>query len=115
MGHTLIVIPPEPIETKEFYKELGMKNSGQEIYWYALTVWNKKRVPSFLWRRWKPELDGRGYTWQKFQKLLSFHDREAILWMSGHLTWEKYVQILINSIEGPFGELLVTQKDRRLF
>ena len=47
------------------------------IDWDSLAVWAGNRIPSYLWKKWKFELSGRGFTWPQFLKPISYLTRDA--------------------------------------
>jgi len=61
-------------------------------------------MPKYLWDEWKGELKPRGFTWQKFLKLLSQRTDAILLWHKGAYTWERFIEETINLIEGPLGQ-----------
>ncbi len=97
--------PKEPKHVKEWIKSVGQglaKTPG--VNWDSLNVWYGNQLPKYLWDEWKNELKPRGFTWQKFLKLLSHRTDAVLLWYKGAYTWEQFIKETTNLIEGPLGQ-----------
>lgn len=102
-----INIPKEPLEIKKQVLELRNRmGPGTEIDYNSLAVWYGNRVPQYLWSVWKSELTKKGFTWQKFLRLLKYRTDDAFLWVAGRMPWKAFVKKVIESIEGPLGEMI---------
>ncbi|MFQ6075347.1 MAG: hypothetical protein ACE5Z5_04325 [Candidatus Bathyarchaeia archaeon] len=108
-------IPPEPKEIQKFILALrsDLGPSGG-IDWDSLAVWAGNKIPQYLWNSeikpqylWKRELKKRGFTWQKFLRLMKYRTDDAILWTYGRISWNDFVKKVIESIEGPLGKAIV--------
>jgi len=97
-----LIPPPEPEKIKKEILELRSHlGEGEGIDWDSLAAWAGNRIPSYLWTesRWKNVLGKRGFTWQRFLKLMKYHTRDMALWMTGRISWEEFVQKLIEDIK----------------
>jgi hypothetical protein len=94
-------IPPEPEEIKRFIREHRMRlQSEPDIDLDSLAVWYLNRLPSYLWGVWKKDLEDRGYTWQRFVKILRYATSDVIEWaLYDNLEWEDLVYRLIKLLE----------------
>ena len=100
-------IPEEPLNLKRRVLDLRSRlgpNVG--IDWDNSALWFGNPIPSYLWKYWKSELRSRGFTWQKFLKLMKLMNRDALLWVNDKISWEEFVKRVIETIESPLGELL---------
>ena len=52
------------------------------------------------------KLREEGFTWQKFLKLMKYRTGDAILWANGRITWEDFMNNVLESIRGPLGKAL---------
>ncbi len=86
----------------EIRKQLGYKYP--ELNWDSLAVWYGNKIPQYLWNQWRDELKNRGFTWQKFLKLLSHRTDIILLWYKGAITWKKLIGHIIELVEGPLGQ-----------
>ena len=96
-------IPEEPLDLKRRILHLKQRSG---IGWDKFALWFGNPLPSYLWRHWKSELRSRGFTWQKFLKLMRFVNRDALLWVNDKITWEEFIKRVVETIEGPLGELV---------
>jgi transposase len=105
-----IGIPEEPQDIKDYILRLRsrMEPSGG-IDWDPLLVWAGNKIPQYLWNHWKRELSERGFTWQKFLRLLRYRTDDAILWAYDRITWESFIERIVESIDGPLGKALTTR------
>jgi hypothetical protein len=102
-------IPPEPVEVKKYILEAkSMLGKESDIDWEPLAAWAGNKIPSYLWKdcKWKNILKAEGFTWQSFLRLLKYRTEDMILWMNGHITWVKFVEVFKKSINGPLGQSL---------
>lgn len=100
-------VPPEPLDAKERILAVRARlGPGRDVDWDPLAVWFGNRIPSYLWRRWKAELTKEGFTWQRFLRLMKYRTDDLILWANGTLPWESFVRRVIDSLEGPLGEVV---------
>jgi hypothetical protein len=102
-------IPPEPVEVKKYILEAkSMLGKESDIDWEPLAAWAGNKIPSYLWKdcKWKNILTAEGFTWQSFLRLLKYRTEDMILWMNGHITWVKFVEVFKKSINGPLGQSL---------
>jgi hypothetical protein len=100
-----LFIPKEPEHVKERIKSMSkvyVKTPG--VKWDSLDVWYGNQLPKYLWGEWKGVLKPRGFTWQKFLRLLKHRTDAILLWHKGLYTWEQFAQDTINLIEGPLGK-----------
>jgi len=94
--------PPEPEDIKK--EILGLRSrtgSEMDIDWDSLAVWYGNRIPKYLWTEcgWKNILSKKGYTWQRFLKLMKYHTTDMVLWVRGWISWEEFVQRLMESVK----------------
>ncbi|TKJ27165.1 MAG: hypothetical protein CEE41_00030 [Hadesarchaea archaeon B3_Hades] len=100
-------VPEEPVEIKKQILELrGSLGHGNEIDYNSLAVWYGNRVPQYLWGIWKGDLGQKGFTWQKFLKLLKYRTDDAFLWVAGKMSWGDFMEKVLESLEGPLGEMI---------
>jgi len=100
-------IPKEPLEIRKQILELrGRMGPGGGIDYNSLAIWYGNRVPQYLWNIWKSELTKKGFTWQKFLRLLKYRTDDAFLWVAGKMSWKEFVEKVMESLEGPLGEMI---------
>ncbi len=94
-------VPPEPKEIKEFIKRHREKlSSAPDINHDSLAVWYLNKLPSYLWRYWKSSLESKGYTWQKFVKVLKYATDDIIDWaLYDNLEWNGLLKKLAKLLE----------------
>ena len=93
--------PPEPQDIKSFIRE-QRKQWGNipDIDCDALAVWAFNKLPSYLWRHWKQHLEPRGYTWQKFLKVLRYVTNDIIEWaLYDRITWNELISKIVHVLE----------------
>ena len=101
-------VPKEPTEVKDWIRKIeGMTDKSGRINWDSLNVWYGNKLPQYLWGEWKDTLKPKGFTWQKFLKLLGHRTDAVLLWYKGSYTWEEFVRETIKLIEGPLGQDIV--------
>lgn len=106
MGYNELTIPNEPTDIK---KMAQVEKLGVEWNIDSLIAWVGNSLPKYLWTtcNWGIVLKKRGYTWQNFLKILSLHHKGNIaLWLRGKMAWKDLIESVIDSIEGPLGELV---------
>lgn len=96
--------PQEPLEVKEWIKEIEKIGKTPGVKWDSLSVWYGNKLPKYLWDQWKDILKPRGFNWQKFLRLLKHRTDAILLWYKGKFTWEQFMGETINLINGPLGE-----------
>lgn len=96
-------IPKEPQEVKKWIRNIEVHTGGR---WESLNVWYGNQLPKYLWDEWKDILKPRGFTWQRFLRLLKYRTDKIILWYKGIIKWEDLVKEFIDLIEGPLGQNL---------
>ena len=101
--------PKEPREVKKQIKLFYQKSYNGSIDWASLNVWFGNQLPKYLWREWKDELKPAGFTWQKFLRLLKFRTDKIILWSQDKLKWDDLTKEIIELIDGPLGENIITK------
>ena len=100
-------IPKEPVEIRKQILELrGRMSPNTGINYNSLAVWYGNRVPQYFWGVWKSELTKKGFTWQKFLKLLKYRTDDTFLWVAGKTSWKDFMEKVLESIEGPLGEMI---------
>jgi hypothetical protein len=98
--------PQEPVEVRRQILEARTRlGPSADIDWDSMAVWLGNRVPSYLWKHWKGELEERGFTWQRFLKVMKYRTDDALLWAEGRTPWEAFVGKVVESLEGPLGEM----------
>lgn len=106
-----IEIPEEPVGVKKDILDLRETlGSDKRIDWDSLSVWYGNKIPQYLWNSWKSELKKEGYNWQKFLKLMKYRTDDTILWVSGSISWEDFMNRVVDSIEGDVGEIVLEKK-----
>lgn len=104
-------IPKEPQKVKEWIRSIEqMSSKTPGIKWENLNVWYGNQLPKYLWAEWKDHLKPRGFTWQKFLKLLRQRTDAVLLWYKGAYTWEQFVKETVKLIDGPLGEEIAKRK-----
>ena len=107
----MLEIPKEPKHVKNWIESIergSTKTPG--IKWDRLYVWYGNQLPKYLWDEWKRDLKPRGFTWQKFLKLLRYRTDAVLLWYKGAYTWGQFIMETINLIEGPLGQEIVKRQ-----
>ena len=97
--------PEEPKHVKEWIRRIDRgitKTPG--VKWDSFSVWYGNQLPKYLWDEWKDTLKPRGFTWQKFLRLLRHRTDAVLLWYKGAYTWEQFIRETTNLIEGPLGK-----------
>jgi len=93
-------IPPEPKDIKEFIKRQRDKFSIPDVDHDSLAVWYLNKLPSYLWKHWKGELEKEGYTWQKFLKVIKLHTNDAVLWaLNEELSWSDFIENVMATLK----------------
>lgn len=107
----ILFIPKEPKHVKDWIRavENGTKGSP-DIKWDSFNVWYGNQLPKYLWSEWKDILKPRGFTWQKFLKLLRQRTDAVLMWHKGLCTWGEFIKETINLIEGPLGQDIAKRK-----
>ncbi|MFB0501005.1 MAG: hypothetical protein ACETVP_00885 [Candidatus Bathyarchaeia archaeon] len=106
-----LTIPPEPDEIQDFILAVRLRiGPSGGVDWDSLAVWAGNKIPQYLWTIWKSELKKRRFTWQRFLKVMKYRTDDAILWVYGRISWEDFVKKVLESIEGPLGEVIVRDK-----
>lgn len=107
-----IKIPAEPDEVKKKILDLRETlDSDERIDWDSLSVWYGNRIPQYLWNSWKDELREKGYSWQKFLRLMKYRTDDAILWARGSISWEDFANRVIESVEGDIGRIILEREE----
>ena len=100
-----------PEESKEIRKFILMVRSqlseDNTINWDSLAVWAGNKMPQYLWSFWRNELSKKGFTWQKFLRLMKYRTDDMILYVYNRISWEEFVSKVIDSIDGSLGKALV--------
>lgn len=98
-------IPEEPKEILVYMRSVSdQMKIGSSIDWDSFSVWAANKLPQYLWHEWKEELKPRGFTWQKFLKLLRTRTDTVLAWFKGIRKWEDTAKDIINLIESPLGQ-----------
>ena len=98
-------VPEEPTEIKMLIRSVRERLGGSDIDSDALAVWAFNRLPKYLWSEWKNELKKGGISWQKFLKLLKFHEIDLIEWgLKDNLSWVIVVKRIERTISLYSGE-----------
>lgn len=94
-------VPKEPIEIKEFIKEVRRRlGGGNDVKNDSLAVWSFNKLPKYLWSEWGTELRRRGITWQRFLGILKLRTDDVIEWaLRDSLTWRDLVKRIEKSVE----------------
>jgi hypothetical protein len=101
-----LFIPREPQEVKNWMKNIEKNMRGPGLDWNSLNVWYGNQLPKYLWNEWKNDLKPKGFSWQKFLRLLKHRTDKIILWYKGIIKWEELVKEFVDLIEGPLGQNL---------
>ena len=105
---TNIKIPDESKDVKKYILALRSQlGDSKTINWDSMAVWAGNKIPQYLWSEWRTDLTKRGFTWQKFLRLMKYRTDDAILYVHDRISWKEYVEKIIDSIEGPLGNALV--------
>lgn len=97
-------IPKEPRGIRERMKVVRKQMGASDIDWDSFAVWHGNQFPQYLWHEWKNELKTRGFTWQKFLRLLRMRTDTVLAWFKGIRAWEDTAQDIIDLIESRLGE-----------
>ncbi len=104
-------IPKEPQEVKEWIRSIEkMSSKTPDAKWENLNVWYGNQLPKYLWAEWKDVLKPRGFTWQKFLKVLRQRTDTILLWYKGAQSWEQFIKDTIKLVEGPLGNEIAKRK-----
>ena len=87
-----------------------MSNKTPGVKWENLNVWYGNQLPKYLWNEWKDALKPRGFTWQKFLRLLKHRTDAVLLWYKGAYTWEQFIEETVKLIDGPLGQEIAKRK-----
>jgi len=87
-------------------KNIEKNMRGPGLYWNSLNVWYGNQLPKYLWNEWENDLKPKGFSWQKFLRLLKHRTDKIILWYKGIIKWEELVKEFVDLIEGPLGQNL---------
>ena len=111
MYYTLYTYPmiTKPKERPDIKAEMqAMKNqlNSPGIDWDSYVVWtgSQNHLPAYLWQEWKAELTPRGFTWQKFTKLLRYKTDRMVYWYRGMISWDELIKEITEFIEGRYGK-----------
>lgn len=97
-------VPKEPKDILARMKTVRKQMGDPTVDWDSFSVWHANQLPQYLWHEWKDVLKPRGFTWQKFLKLLRHRTDAVLLWYKGAYTWEQLVKETIKLIDGPLGQ-----------
>lgn len=99
----------EPKTTKEQITELKDRwaSEGSGINWDNLAIWSGNRIQKYLWDNWKGDLKKKGFTWQKFLKLMKYRTDDILLWINNKISWKEFVKKVTDSIDGHLGNMLI--------
>ena len=100
-------IPKEPKEILARMKAIRKQMGDSLIDWDSSAVWYANQLPQYLWNEWKDELKTRGFTWQKFLKLLRMRTDTILGWFKDIRKWEDTAKDIIDLIESPLGKDIV--------
>jgi hypothetical protein len=100
-----LTIPNEPLEIK---KKAQIEKTKVDWNMDSLIAWSGNSLPKYLWTtsNWGTILKKRGYNWQHFLKILSFHKKEIICWLRDDISWEDLVKKIKKTIDETLGELV---------
>ncbi len=70
-------------------------------------IWSGSTLPEYLWDIWKDELGKKGFTHQKFLRLMKYRTDDMLLWVYDRIPWRELVDRIIESMEGPIGKAIV--------
>src|SRR3989442_3141711 len=102
-----LATPAEPKDLRNWMESLRAKQlPDPDIDWDSFIVWAGNKLPKYLWDQWKDNLKPRGFTWQKFMKLLRYRTDISVLWYKGMLPWSDFIKGTVTLIEGPIGASL---------
>lgn len=97
-------ISKEPKDILLRMKAIRKQMGDSPIDWDSAAVWYGNQLPQYLWNEWKDELKARGFTWQKFLKLLRMRTDTVLAWFKGIRAWENTAKDIIDLIESPLGK-----------
>jgi len=102
----------EPKDVKERVRVLisQSKGSGESMDRIPLFVWYGNLVPKYLWSAWKILLEKKGFTWQKFLRLMKFRTDDTLLWVENKISWEEFLARIESSAIGRLGEVVKGRK-----
>lgn len=103
-------VPKEPKHVKDWIRSVeGMSHKTPGVRYDSLNVWYGNQLPKYLWDEWKDTLKPRGFTWQKFLRLLKHRTDAVLMWYKEAYTWEQFIKETINLIESPLGQEIAKQ------
>lgn len=98
-------VPKEPKDILAYIRSVQKQMSvGSDINWDSFSVWAANKLPQYLWNEWKEKLKPRGFTWQKFSRLLRMRTDKMVGWLKGLNGWDELAKDIIDLIESPLGE-----------
>ncbi|RLG73191.1 MAG: hypothetical protein DRO11_00375 [Methanobacteriota archaeon] len=106
----VMVVPEEPERLREEIRELMLRwrtEESADIDWDNLALWYGNKIPKYFWDNWKTELKKRGFTWQKFLKLMRYRTTDAMMWVLGDKRWKEFVKTVREDVEGPLGKRVI--------
>ncbi len=80
-----------------------------EIDLEALIIWYGNKLPQYLWNNWKDQLKIKGWTWQKFLKLLRYTEKETILWRKNKISWKDLINKIIELFKSELAEKIAKE------
>ncbi len=102
---------PEPKAIKQQMKAVHASlGADPGVNWESMVVWYGNKIPKYFWDSWKIELKARGFTWQKFMRLLRYRTDNFLMWYRGSMTWADLVKTVEELVEGPLGKDITKQK-----
>lgn len=68
-------------------------------------VWDSvNALPRRLWDAWKDELTRKGFTRNKFLRLMRYLHDDMLLWAYDRIPWGEFIERTVMAIEGPTGK-----------
>lgn len=104
-------IPKEPKEILERIKTVRKEMGDSDINWDSFAIWHANQLPQYLWNEWKEDLKTRGFTWQKFLKLLRTRTDSILGWFKGVCTWEKMINDILVLLGGALNNNFIDYSD----
>jgi len=102
-----LVVEPKEIKLQISMLKKKWKSENSGINWDNLALWFGNNIQKYLWDNWKDDLKKKGFTWQKFLRLMKYRTGDTLLWIDDRISWELFVNKIREDIDGDLGSWIV--------
>lgn len=102
-----LLVEPKEIKSQISILKNQWKSEGGEINWDNLALWFGNKIQKYLWDNWKDDLKKKGFTWQKFLRLMKYRNDDLLLWIDNRISWNDFVGKIRESLDGNLGDMIV--------